>query len=130
MENNPLRTATKLVKMNFELVQKTDEQSLLDYICDLLKKVDLDDFKLNADFIRYIAELIENQVKNKNKNDKIDKKELFNQILKRVFAGKITEEEIKVAGNIVEFLLKNKMVKKIPLSKVMIYFLKKKFCFV
>jgi predicted transcriptional regulator len=71
--------------------------------------------------------LIENQVKKStDKDTKPNKMDIIISILKKLFP-KISEQEVDIAKNIVEFLLKNDMIKKVKVSKVMTYYLNKKF---
>jgi predicted transcriptional regulator len=126
-ENNKLKTKTKLVKGNFQLLKKQDEKTLADYVLDELKDLDLSNLKLDPNFLKYIAELIENQVKKStDKDTKPNKMDILISILKKLFP-KISEQEVDIAKNIVEFLLKNDMIKKVKVSKVMTYYLNKKF---
>jgi translation initiation factor 2B subunit (eIF-2B alpha/beta/delta family) len=126
-ENTKLKTKTKLVKGNFQLLKKQDEKTLADYVLDELKDLDLTNLKLDPEFLKYLAELIENQVKkSKDKDTKPNKMDILISILKKLFP-KISEQELDIAKNIVEFLLKNDMIKKIGVSKVMTYYLNKKF---
>jgi len=98
-------------------------------ILDELKEVDIAILKLDPDFLKYLAEIIENQVKQR-KDDSADlkpsKMDVLVEILERLFPH-ITEVDITVCKGMVEFLLKNKMVKKVQLSKIMKFYLKKKF---
>jgi hypothetical protein len=126
-ENTKLKTKTKLVKGNFQLLKKQDEKTLIDYVLEQLSDLELSNLKLDPEFLKYIAELIENQVKKStDKDTKPNKMDILVSILKKLFP-KISEAEIDVAKNIVEFLLKNDMVKKVKVSKVMTYYLNKKF---
>jgi len=123
-----VKTATKLVKANFKITQMKENQSIVDFIMDDLKNVDLKPLKTDPDFLRYIAELIENDVsKSKKEDEKVDKMNMFEMILKKLFPD-IKQDEIALCKNIVEFLLKQKLVKKTKLSKIMYFFLCKKFC--
>lgn len=125
-----IKLNTNLVKPHFALTMKQEQKNLIDYILDELKSLDINTLKLDPDFLKYLAELIENQVHKKKGSDasssKPSKMDILVEILKRLFT-RITEEEISNCKNIVEFLLANKMIKKIPLSKIMTYYLKKKF---
>lgn len=121
-----IKLKTKLVKANFTLTQKKQEKSLIDYVMDELKGLDLSNLKLDPDFILYISEVIENQVKNKDDDAKPNKLDIFVEILKKLFPN-ISKEDLDNAKKILEFLLKNSMVKKTKLSKVMKYYLQKKF---
>jgi hypothetical protein len=126
-ENTKLKTKTKLVKGNFQLLKKQDEKTLADYVLEQLSDIDLSTLKLDPEFLKYLAELIENQIKKStDKDTKPSKMDILVSILKKLFP-KITEPEVDVAKNIVEFMLKNNMIKKVGVSKVMSYYLNKKF---
>ena len=126
-ENTKLKTKTKLVKGNFQLLKKQDEKTLADYVLEQLSDIDLSTLKLDPEFLKYLAELIENQIKKStDKDTKPSKMDILVSILKKLFP-KISEAEVDVAKNIVEFMLKNEMIKKVKVSKVMTYYLNKKF---
>lgn len=114
-----IKLSTKLIKPHFSLTLKQEQKNLLDFIVDELKGVFIDNLKLDPDFL---AELIENQVKNKNGEQgcKPSKMDILVEIIKRLFPH-ITDPEIEACKGIVEFMLKNNQVKKVPLSKVMSY---------
>jgi len=119
----------KLVKGSFQVIKKQDEKTLIDFVMDELKDLDLSTLKLDPSFLQYLSELIENQVKKSpddDKKSKPDKMDILVNILKKLFPS-ISTAEIDTAKKIVEFLLKEHLVKKVSLSKVMSYYLKKKF---
>lgn len=123
-----VKLATQLVKRPIRITQMDENQSILDYILENLKGFDLKASRFDPDFFRYISEQIENEVDKKKKEDeKINKMELFEMILKKLFTD-IKPDELTMCKNIVENLLKNKLVKKTKLSKIMVFYLKKKFC--
>jgi hypothetical protein len=117
---------TKLVKSNFTLlnVQK-DAVSLIDHIMEELKDIDLTQMKLDPAFIQFICLKIENQCQSSN-GEKPNKKDIFITIIKKLFP-EITQSEIDTAVKIVDFLVKNVLIKKVPLSKIFKYYIKKKF---
>ena len=121
-------TSTKLVKSHFSVVLKQERKNLIDFVTDELKDLDLCKLKLDPDFIKYVCDLIENQVTAPTDASvpKTDKMETFVEILKRLHPS-ITDVEIEVAKSIAEFLLMNKMIKKVGISEVMKYYLQKKF---
>jgi hypothetical protein len=121
-----VKLKTQLVKPNFHLSMKCEQKGLVEHIINELTGVDLSNLKLDPDFIRYIAELIENQVKTNDAQSKPNKLDIFIEIIKKLFPN-IATQDIDNAKGILEFLLKNKMVKKIKLCKVISYYLKKKF---
>lgn len=87
---------------------------------------------LNSSLIRtslkYLAELIENQVSKKSTesaDSKPSKMDIMVEILKRLFPH-ITETELDACRGIVNFLVANKLIKKVALSKIMKFYLKQK----
>lgn len=123
-----IKLKTKLVKPNFSISLKQEQKSLIDYVMDDLKGVDIQTLKLDADFIKYICEIIENQVNTKkaDKDAKPNKLDIFVEIIKKLFPN-ISESDVTTCKNLVEFLLKNKLIKKTKLSKIFSFYLKKKF---
>lgn len=122
-----IKLKTKLVKSNFTLLNaQKDAVSLIDHIMEELKDIDLTQMKLDPGFIQFICLKIENQVKSNKIEEKPNKLDIFVTIIKKLFP-EITQQEIDTALKIVEFLVKNFLIKKVPLSKIFIYFLKKKF---
>jgi len=114
--------------MNFKIQEKKEEKTLCESLLSELEGVDISSLKLDSEFIKTVAELIENQISNKNKkaDETIDKLQLFMQIMKKLFP-KLSDDDSKTAVNILEFMLKQKLVKKVPLSRVICYYLQKKF---
>jgi hypothetical protein len=123
-----IKLKAKLVKPRFSLTMKQEQKNLVDYIIDELKELEISSLKLDPGFLKYLAEIIENQVKKKTDPDEIkpSKMDVMVQILMKLFPH-ITDEEIKSCKGIVEFLLKNGMVKKVGLSRIMLFYLKKRF---
>lgn len=122
--------STKLVKSNFKITQMKEQHSLIDYLSEELKGADLKSLKLDPDFIRYISEVIENDVAKGEKekgDEKVNKLELFVSILKKLYPD-IKPDELEIAKGMLEFLLKNELVKKTKLKKIVMFYLKKKFC--
>ncbi len=124
-----IKLKTKLVKPHFALTLKQEQKNLVDYIMDELKGLSVDNLKLDPEFLKYLAEVIENQVKKKSGDDaetKPSKMDILVEILKRLFPH-VSDGEIDACKGIVEFLLKQGLVKKVSLTKIMAYFLKKRF---
>ncbi|RZK47947.1 MAG: hypothetical protein EOO99_11890 [Pedobacter sp.] len=126
-----IKLGAKLVKPSFHLVMKQEHKNLVDYILDELKGLDISQLKLDPDFLKYLAEIIENQVKQPkgdgDKTCKPNKMDILIDVVKRLFPH-ASEMEIDACKGIVEFLLKNTLIKKTSLSKIMSFYLKKKFC--
>lgn len=124
-----IKLKTKLVRQNFALTLKQEQKNLVDYILDELKGLDVSSLQLSPDFLKYLAEIIENQVKKKDGDSveaKPSKMDIMVEILRKVFPH-ITDKEVDACKGIVEFLLKQQLVKKVALSKIMKFYLKQKF---
>lgn len=126
-----IKTKTLLVKSSFSLSARQEQKTLIDYILEELKGIDVSTMKLDPAFLKYLCEVIENQVDTKtDKKDKSttnpDKMDIFLEILMKLFPS-ITPQELDACQGIVEYLLKNKLIKKTKLSKIMMFYLKKKF---
>ncbi|RZK16755.1 MAG: hypothetical protein EOO43_14160 [Flavobacterium sp.] len=125
-----INLGAKLVKPSFHLVMKQEQKNLVNYILDELKELDVSNLKLDPGFLKYLAEIIENQVKSSKDGDKStkpNKMDILIEVVRRVFPHS-SEEEVQACKGIVEFLLKNALVKKTSLSKIMSFYLKKRFC--
>ena len=125
---NTLKLSTQLVKPHFLVVQKQEQKNLVDVVLDELKSVAVDGLKLDPDFLKYLAEKVENQIGTASNSPDIkpNKMEVAVTILKRLFPL-ISDSEIDVSKSIIEFLLKNKLVQKVALSEVFKFYLSKKF---
>lgn len=124
-----IKLKTKLVKGHFSLTLKQEQKNLVDYIVDELKGLSADNLKLDPDFLKYLAKVIENQVKKTTEDSaetKPSKMDILMEILKRLFPH-IKDEEVVACKGIKEFLLKQGLVKKVALSKIMKFYLKQKF---
>ena len=119
----------KLVKSHFSLAMKQEQKNLVDFILDELKGLDIGKLQLDPDFLKYLAELIENQVSKKSTESaesKPSKMDILMEVIKRLFPH-ITDTELDASRGIVNFLVTNKLIKKIALSKIMKFYLKQKF---
>jgi hypothetical protein len=125
---NTLKLSTQLVKPHFLVVQKQEQKNLVDVVLDELKSVAVDGLKLDPDFLKYLAEMVENQIgaTSSSPDTKPNKMEVVVTILKRLFPL-ISDSEIDASKSIIEFLLKNKLVQKVALSEVFKFYLSKKF---
>ena len=59
---NTLKLSTQLVKPHILVVQKQEQKNLVDVVLDELKCVAVDGLKLDPDFLKYLAEMVENQI--------------------------------------------------------------------
>lgn len=123
-----IKLPTQLVKPHFTVVQKQERKNLIDFIIDELKTISVDGLKLDPDFLKYVAEMVENQISSAaaEPGAKPDKMAIVVEILKKLFPS-ITDPEIESSKNIIEFLLKNNLVQKVGLSQVFKFYLSKKF---
>jgi len=69
-------------------------------------------YKNNSEFILYVCKLVENIIV---KSDNINKKDLVLSVLRACLA--LNDAEVKVAGDIIEFLHSNGMIQKIKQLK-------------
>lgn len=123
-----IKLKTTLVKPHFSLTMKQEQKNLIDFIMDELKGLDIATLSLDPDFLKYLAELIENQVSNKSGDASVkpSKMDIMVEIIKRLFP-EIGTVEVDACKKIVEYLLKNSMVKKVALTRIMSFYFKKKF---
>ena len=115
---------TQLVKSNFKITQMKEEKGLMEYIEEELKDLDVSTLKLDPEFLKFIAEIIENYNDKNSKDEKIDKLSVFKMVLKKFYKDLSPVDE-KIAVGILEFLLRHKLVKKTPLTKIMLFYIKK-----
>lgn len=127
-----MKLSTQLVKANFKVNVQMTNNNLIEHLIESLKLdklPNLDQLKFDPEFIRFIAENIENEFTQKDKKGGTQtnsKLEIFFNIYDKLF-GKLSEQDKFIINNILEHLIKNNLVKKQELSKVLIYFIKKKF---
>ena len=114
---------TQLVKSNFKITQMKEEKGLMEYIEEELKDLDVSTLKLDPEFLKFIAEIIENYNDKNIKDEKIDKLSVFKMVLKKFYKDLSPVDE-KIAVGILEFLLRHKLVKKTPLTKIMLFYIK------
>jgi hypothetical protein len=94
------------------------EQIKDDIINALLKVKNIIKSPTSLELIHYITLLLESIVE---KKAGIDKLALFNDILKTLFPN-ITEDELTKAEEVINFLLSNKLIKKIPILKKALFY--------
>lgn len=127
MSKSNVKLRTTLVRADFPLKTNQKTASLSEHITDELKNSDLKDKKLCPTLIKYILEKIENEFINKKEDDdKITKEDIFFEIYSKIFSD-LTPAEKSIIKETIQFLIKQNLVKKQPLSKIMLYYLKKKF---
>jgi hypothetical protein len=72
-----------------------------------------DKYRLDAEFLTYLVNLIEFMVR---KKDGIDKKELALNIMRELFG--VSEEDCLIIGKNIEYLHANKIIKKVSYYKL------------
>jgi len=86
-------------------------------IINRLRELNLDPtkYKLDAEYLTLICNLVEHLVV---KKDKIDKKKLVLDVFNDLFSCDITQEEINTIENNIEFIFQNKNIKKVSFYKM------------
>lgn len=120
-----MNVSTILVE-NKEMIRYQKKIQIVNYVIEQTKDIDVQHLKLNPAHIQFVCCIIENQVCNKNKPDadKIDKMDIFCEIMRKLT---LTDEQISEAMGIVEFLLSNKMIKKTKMKKIIYHCIKNSF---
>ena len=111
--------ATKIIKPKFSLAKLTKEDEIIGIIVTLVNKVTnvITDPKM-LDLLSYIANLVENLVKDKYQ---IDKKNILVKIYKLVFPD-ITDEDIAAILENLQHLYDAGEIKKISTSAILCYY--------
>jgi hypothetical protein len=122
-----IRLRTKLVKPPVSLLLKQEQKSIIEHILDEVKGLDVAGKRHDCDFLQWIAQIIESQVETPVDGAKPSKMDIFKEALRKLYPD-ITDDQLLVCQGIIEFALKNKCkIKKVALSKVLKFFLRKKF---
>ena len=104
---------------NKQLAKENKMKKIVIYIVKQVENIDVQKMRLNPEFIKFICEIIENQVTPKKKEKHvIDKLQIFEDVFKAIGSN---EEQIMEGKQILEFLLTNKMIQRTPYS-IMIYY--------
>ncbi len=122
-KEKPVKIRTMLVKCDSELKEKKKVSCLKDHIIDEFSNIEID--KNDPNLIRYILEKIENEVNEKKCDDK-QRRNMFFDIYSAVCKIKLSDEEKKNINKVIDFINKEKLVRKISFTKVIYYYLKKK----
>ena len=113
-----IKLNTKLVKPHFTIVMKQEQKNIIDHVLDTLKDVDISGLSIDPDFLKYLSELIENQVTSvSDTSAKPGKIDILSEVLKRLYPN-ISDSDLATSINIVEYLLKNNLVKRFLLVKL------------
>lgn len=117
----------KALLVKNKLINKNSKfKEIIDYVVEETKGLELQSIKFNPDFIKWIVEIIENQINASEFDEKPDKMVLFVDIMKKLYPG-LSEAEIKSLKTLVEFLLDSKLIKKVPFMDVIVHYFKKQF---
>jgi len=68
--------------------------------------------KLDIELTSYICDIIENEIVSSKSKNKTDKKKIFFRIIQEIFTS-LNEQEKKILGEQIEYLLENGKIKKI-----------------
>jgi transcription termination factor NusB len=102
-----------LIKPKNSLLSDIKHNKLVEFIIkEIINIPDYQSFRLNLELIKLICNFIENKVV---KKDNIDKKKVVTQSFIQLF--KFTEDEVKTLDCFIEFLHKNKKIKKLGVLK-------------
>jgi len=105
---------THFVQPKFTLARLTKEDEIFSLIVTLVKKIaPLVSDPNFPDLLEYIANLVENFVKDK---DKINRNDLIIRIYKEIFPA-ITNDEIQHLLDTIQYLRNSNLIKRIPLYK-------------
>ena len=122
---NPLPTN---VKLKNTLSTFVSQNTIVKQICDFIK-ANFDDYqslKTDLEFLEYILTLIKNIIKTKKQKQEIDKKDVVIKIFISLY-GSLQEHENKILLNQIDYLINNKIIKKLKYSKKIIKYVKKNF---
>ena len=123
MENTPLPDIQfKHSAQSFAL-----ENTLIKSIVDKIKLIpQFDQLKHDIEITEHVCNLVENSI-TKNKNSKpIDKKQLVIKIMTQLFILN-SDADKKVVEHHIDYLINNKLIKKIPLTVKLLKFAKNYF---
>ncbi len=116
------------VKLENSLAQHQCLFSLIKQCTIKLKEIEnYEDLKLKGEVTKYVAKLVEEGLENSKLSQKqkkaIEKKQIIKEIVKQVY--KLTEAELVLVDDQIEYNLNNKIVKKKTLLKKGFKFIKK-----
>jgi hypothetical protein len=118
-----------IINIMMDLVKKTGSLKLHYEVNDIIAKVSLlikeipefQALKFNHDLTLYVLNMIKNLVKS---TKKIDVKAVAVQVISKVY--NLTEEEVNILVNQIDYLISSKAVKKIASSTIAFNYVKKK----
>ena len=106
-------------KNSLEIFNKT-ETFIISAVTKIAAIPNVATLKLDIELTAYICNIIENEIVSSNKKKKdTDKKIIFFRIIQEIFTS-LNEQEKKLLGDQIEYLLENNKIKKI--DPVVIYF--------
>jgi translation initiation factor 2B subunit (eIF-2B alpha/beta/delta family) len=116
-----VKLSVQLVKPKNLLNQLKTASSLEDYVIESLKGIDLVSNKLNPDLILYVCKIVENafcEIRKSMTYDKIKKKEIVMQLLKKLLPSISVADEL-IISQIIEHLHSSGRIKTIGFFKWM-----------
>jgi hypothetical protein len=111
--NTLFPNVSNIIVPKYDLLTNIKFNKLVEFIIKEVQNIpEYQNHKNNLELIKLICNLIENKVV---KKDKLDKKSIVIEGLKRVF--NLVEDEIKILDGFIEFLHQNKKIKKLSYLK-------------
>jgi hypothetical protein len=116
------------VKLKNSLENFVSQNTLVKQIVDFVKLnfENYDSLKYDLEFLEYILTLIKNVIKTKKQKNEIDKKEIIIKIFQTLY-GRLEDNDKKALTNHVDYLINNKIIKKLKYYKKIIKYVKKNF---
>jgi translation initiation factor 2B subunit (eIF-2B alpha/beta/delta family) len=116
------------IKLKNSLEKYVSQNTIVKEICDFIKlNFDCyDGLKYDLEFLEYILTLIKNVIKTKKQKKEIDKKDIVVKIFQNLF-GWLEESDTSKLHNQIDYLVNNKIIKKMKFSKKVIKYIKKNF---
>ena len=98
-------------KNSLELFNKT-ETFIISAVAKIASIPNVLTLKLDIELTSYICNIIENEIVSSKSKNKTDKKKIFFRIIQEIFTS-LNEQEKKILGDQIEYLLENNKIKKI-----------------
>lgn len=70
------------------------------------------EYRGNQELLKLVCSIVENEINNKDKKNKIDKKDIVMQCYVSLFNDKMTPTELKSIGDNIEFMVENGLILK------------------
>jgi hypothetical protein len=98
-------------KNSLELFNKT-ETFIISAVAKIAAIPNVATLKLDIELTSYVCNIIENEIVSSKSKNKTDKKKIFFRIKQEIFTS-LNEQEKKILGEQIEYLLENGKIKKI-----------------